>query len=304
MSIKYLGFNIPVLLFDGTIKLSQDLKDDDLLLNKSSEIVCINNIEFIEDDMYRIITKYNSNFVIGSEHILNTISNINDYNISNKIKDYNINSLNSIIKTDINFSFQKVKMDPYFLGLWIGLGISYENLIFYSDKLEDKIYNYIIHMLCRFNIEFSITSNFLVILDQGFKKNFKFYNLDEKRHIPIDYKNNKRDYRLKLLAGILDSKSNNISDSFYEIFDSNEMLNDINFIAQSLGFYTVLYNKKILIFGHDLYSIPMLSDNRITNETNVSTTIFGFKIAPLMDKKCVKIDVDSKHIVLGDFTVI
>ena len=63
MSIKYLGFNVPILLSDGNIKLSQDLKHDDLLLNKSSEIVSIKNIEFMEDDMYRIITKYNSNFV-------------------------------------------------------------------------------------------------------------------------------------------------------------------------------------------------------------------------------------------------
>lgn len=303
MSIKYLGFNVPILLSDGNIKLSQDLKHDDLLLNKSSEIITVKNIEIIEDNMYRIITKYNSNFVIGSEHVLNTISNINDFIYSEKIKYYDINNLNnSIIKTDINFAFQRIKIDPYFLGIWIGL--SCKNFKFYSDKLNDKMYNYIIHMLCRLNIEFSITSNSLEILDERFKKYFEFYNLEEKRHIPIEYKNNKADYRIKLLAGILDSKSNNISNSFYEIIDSNEIISDINFIAQSLGFYTILYNKKIIIFGNDLSSIPMLSENKIINETNVSTTLFGFKIAHLLDRKCIKIDVDSKYIVLGDFTVI
>ena len=302
MSIKYLGFNVPILLSDGNIKLSQDLKHDDLLLNKSSEIVSIKNIEFMEDDMYRIITKYNSNFVIGSEHVLNTISNINDFIYSEKIKYYDINNLNTIIKTDINFALQRIKIDPYFLGIWIGL--SCENFKFYSDKLNDKPYNYIIHMLCRLNIEFSIKSNSLEILDERFKKYFRFYNLEEKRHIPIEYKNNKADYRIKLLAGILDSKSNNISNSFYEIIDSNEIIKDINFIAQSLGFYTILYHKKMLIFGNDLSCIPMLSDNKIRNETNISTTLFGFKIAPLFDKKCIKINTDSKDIVLGDFTVI
>uniref|UniRef100_A0A6C0E0Y2 DOD-type homing endonuclease domain-containing protein n=1 Tax=viral metagenome TaxID=1070528 RepID=A0A6C0E0Y2_9ZZZZ len=302
MSIKYLGFNVPVLLSDGNIKLSQDLKKDDLLLDKSSKITKINNIEFIEDDMFKIITKYNSNFIIGSEHVLNTISNINDYIYSNKIKDYNINNLNSIIKTDINFNFQKIKIDPYFLGIWIGL--SCKNFKFYSDKLNVKIYNYIIHMLCRLNIEFSITSNSLEIFDERFKKYFKFYNLEEKRHIPNEYKNNKAEYRIKLLAGILDSKSNNISNSFYEIIDSNDIIKDINFIAQSLGFYTILYHKKMLIFGNDLSCIPMLNDNKIINETNISTTLFGFKIAPLFDKKCIKINTDSKDIVLGDFTVV
>jgi hypothetical protein len=302
MSIKYLGFNVPVLLSDGNIKLSQDLKKDDLLLDKSSKITKINNIEFIEDDMYKIITKYNSNFIIGSEHVLNTISNINDYIYSNKIKEYNINNLNSIIKTDINFNFQKIKIDPYFLGIWIGL--SCKNFKFYSDKLNVKIYNYIIHMLCRLNIEFSITSNSLEIFDERFKKYFKFYNLEEKRHIPNEYKNNKAEYRIKLLAGILDSKSNNISNSFYEIIDSNDIIKDINFIAQSLGFYTILYHKKMLIFGNDLSCIPMLSDNKIINENNISTTLFGFKIAPLFDKKCIKINTDSKDIVLGDFTVV
>jgi hypothetical protein len=302
MSIKYLGFNVPILLSDGNIKLSQDLKHNDLLFNKSSEIVKINNIEIIEDDMYRIITKYNTNFVIGSEHILDTISNINDYVYSNKIKNYNVNSLNSIIKTEIKFQFQKVKIDPYFLGIWIGL--SCQNFKIFSDKLDDKIYNYIIHMLCRLNIEFSITSNSLDILDERFKKYFKFYNLDKKRHIPIEYKNNKTEYRIKLLAGILDSKSNNINDYYYEIIDSNEIITDINFIAQSLGFYTIIYHKKMLIFGNYLSLIPMLSDNRIINDTNVSTTLFGFKIAPLLDRKCIKIDIDTKNIVLGNFTVI
>jgi hypothetical protein len=302
MSIKYLGFDVPVLLSDGNIKLSQDLKKDDFLFDKTSKIVNIDNIEIIEDDLYMIITKYNSNFVIGSEHILNTISNINEYVYSNKIKDYNVNNLNSIIKTEINFSFQKVKIDPYFLGIWIG--ISCQNYKFYSDKLDHKIYNYIIHMLCRLNIEFSITSNSLDILDERFKKYFKFYNLDEKRYIPIQYKNNKTDYRLKLLAGILDSKSNNINNSFYEIIDSNDIIYDINFIAQSLGFYTILYHKKMLIFGNNLSSIPMLSDNKITCETDDSTILYGFKIARLINRKCIKIDVDSKNIVLGDFTVI
>ena len=302
MSIKYLGFNVPILLSDGNIKLSQDLKHDDLLLNKSSEIVSIKNIEFMEDDMYRIITKYNSNFVIGSEHVLNTISNINDFIYSEKIKYYDINNLNTIIKTDINFALQRIKIDPYFLGIWIGL--SCENFKFYSDKLNDKTYNYIIHMLCRLNIEFSIKSNSLEILDERFKKYFRFYNLEEKRHIPIEYKNNKADYRIKLLAGILDSKSNTICNYYYEIIDSNEIIRDINFIAQSLGFYTILYHKKILIFGNDLSSIPMLSDNKIRNETNISTNIYGFKISRLLDRKCIKIDVDSKYIVLGDFTVI
>jgi hypothetical protein len=302
MSIKYLGFNVPILLSDGNIKLSQDLKHNDLLFNKSSEIVKINNIEIIEDDMYRIITKYNTNFVIGSEHILDTISNINDYVYSNKIKNYNVNSLNSIIKTEIKFQFQKVKIDPYFLGIWIGL--SCQNFKIFSDKLDDKIYNYIIHMLCRLNIEFSITSNSLDILDERFKKYFKFYNLDKKRHIPIEYKNNKTEYRIKLLAGILDSKSNNINDYYYEIIDSNEIISDINLIAQSLGFYTIIYHKKMLIFGNYLSLIPMLSDNRIINDTNVSTTLFGFKIAPLLDRKCIKIDIDKKNIVLGNFTVI
>ena len=42
MSIKYLGFNVPILLSDGNIKLSQDLKHDDLLLNKSN-LVFINH---------------------------------------------------------------------------------------------------------------------------------------------------------------------------------------------------------------------------------------------------------------------
>jgi hypothetical protein len=43
MSIKYLGFNVPVLLKDGTTCLSQHLKTYDIL----SPDITINNIEII-----------------------------------------------------------------------------------------------------------------------------------------------------------------------------------------------------------------------------------------------------------------
>ena len=69
-----------------------------------------------------------------------------------------------------------------------------------------------------------------------FLKILQKYNLIQNKHIPHDYKCNERQVQLELLAGIIDS------DGFYDekgfdIIQKNEqLLDDIIFIARSLGF--------------------------------------------------------------------
>ena len=62
------------------------------------------------------------------------------------------------------------------------------------------------------------------------------YNLIQNKHIPHDYKCNDRNTQLELMAGILDADGSN-HDNGYDIIQKNEkLIDDIIFVARSLGF--------------------------------------------------------------------
>jgi hypothetical protein len=67
MSIKYLGFNVPVLLKDGTSRLSQHLKTSDIIHPNNT----LDNIEIINDKLYKIIPRYGSDFIISHQNKIN-----------------------------------------------------------------------------------------------------------------------------------------------------------------------------------------------------------------------------------------
>ncbi|CAH6421833.1 D5 DNA Primase [uncultured virus] len=118
-------------------------------------------------------------------------------------------------KIGIKFDEKKLPLDPYILGYWLGDGQLDNTGIGYAK---------------------SDINHFRNIL--------KKYNLLKKnKYIPEDFKCNSRENRLKLLAGILDS------DGYYqkyrnqyEIYQKSEkLINDIIYLARSLGFAAYKY---------------------------------------------------------------
>ena len=67
------------------------------------------------------------------------------------------------------------------------------------------------------------------------------YNLIRNKHIPLVYKCNSRENRLKLLAGFLDADGHLEDGSCFEVSQCNKhelLLDDIMFLSRSLGFST------------------------------------------------------------------
>lgn len=135
-------------------------------------------------------------------------------------------------------------------------------------------------------------------------------------NIPLEYKANTKYTRLNLLAGIIDScafyEENN---DCYEITkDNKEILQDITFVARSLGFaVTTIYNNfdinttsksyTIKIFGN-IKTIPtkvMRSTKIKQKPANLTTEI---SIKELGVGKYYGFQLDGNHrFLLGDFTV-
>jgi hypothetical protein len=286
MSIKYLGFDVPVLLNDGSMKLSQYLEKSDILLNS----VEIFDVEIIKDKLYKIIPRYGSAFTIG---------------VKNKIN-------NELMKTVADFSMKQIKIDPYFVGFCIGCN-NYENdqIVFDVKDIYEEIYNYLISMIRHTNMKYTIEKNgYLKVIDYRVIDYFRFYGLFNTRNIPENYKYNKTNFRYRLLGGILDAKGiyvNTDNGGYFEITDDEDLVKDIDYVAKSLGLFTILYKKNneytLRIFGNNLGNI-----HSILTKIEIITPnpLCDFKIAPILfDNRCVKLIVSGdKNIALSDFTLI
>jgi len=75
---KCLGYNTPVLMYDGTIKMAQDIVDGDVVMGDDSTPRNVSGIVTGVDEMYRVIPKKGETWECNEPHILSLkwLSNI------------------------------------------------------------------------------------------------------------------------------------------------------------------------------------------------------------------------------------
>ena len=153
-----------------------------------------------------------------------------------------------LLWTGLDYEEQKIHLEPYMLGLWLGDGTSSttaitnidEEILTYMRNFADehelimkskgKEKNSITYSLVR-KYKDSSHENYLL-------KNLQNYDVINNKHIPIQYKTNSRNIRLQLLAGLIDSDGY-YKNGCYEITQKNKRLaQDIVDICRSLGFGT------------------------------------------------------------------
>lgn len=146
----------------------------------------------------------------------------------------------------VNYAYQEITLDPYFLGLWLGDGNSSCPKIVTVDKeigdflvffaKEENVNIHIHHRKDRNHImDYSMSSK-----EKGRKNHvlnkMKKLNLIKNKHIPLEYKANSREVRLQLLAGFIDTDGY-YKDGTYEIIQKRKNLtDDLQDICRSLGF--------------------------------------------------------------------
>lgn len=130
---KCMGKDTPVLMYDGTIKLIQDIKVGDKIMGDDSNPKTVLEICNGIDDLYKICQHKGNSYVVNSNHILTL-------KIGNEIRDMCIQSLaaNCItkcygIKTKVKFPYKEVSQSPYIYG----------RLVMDNNELLDM--NYIIN---------------------------------------------------------------------------------------------------------------------------------------------------------------
>uniref|UniRef100_A0A6C0H9C5 DOD-type homing endonuclease domain-containing protein n=1 Tax=viral metagenome TaxID=1070528 RepID=A0A6C0H9C5_9ZZZZ len=381
----------PIIMYNGEIKMVQDIKVGDLLMGDDSTPRRVFSLARGKDKMYEIIPIKGETYTVNQEHIMclkasgfpqitcnNNLSNTN-YNIqwiennsfcsktftfqhknknqeemkknaydffeeikTNKntskniieisVKDYLelSNKKKGFLKAyrvPIDFPEKELPIDPYMIGYWLGDGTSAgasftsqdSTVLYYFNKNLNK---YDLSLNHRNDYTYGITGN-------GKKNNnvflntLKELNMINNKHIPLLYKCNTRENRLKLLAGLIDSDGHLGKNGCFEFTQKNEVLmDDVVYLARSLGFacYKKLKNTswksngikknghawRIQITGTGIENIPTLIPRKRSSERkqikDALVTGITLKYVGEDEYYGFMLDGNSRYL-FGDFTV-
>jgi len=261
---KCLGYDTPILMFDGSIKKVQDIKVGDFLMGDDSTPREVLSLARGEEELYKVTPKKGDEYIVNKSHILSLKqTSINDKN-KGKIHDICLKDYLNLSKkkksrmkgyrVPVEFNVKETLVNPYLIGMWLGNGAQdapristpFKEVV---DHIEDILNNtpVSIKKVKGNNIEYDISRDkecegYNNLPDKR-KANFflEYLNLSglrDRKHIPKIYKLNDRSSRLSLLAGIIDSDGwyDKIGKCYDIVFKSKELMDDTVFVARSLGF--------------------------------------------------------------------
>lgn len=280
------GKNTSVIMHDYSRKYIQDIQVGDFVMGIDGTPQEVISTCSGQDTLYEVQQKKGESYIINSRHPLYTEWRPRTGNIPDQIKllrpneyialsKYNKRTTYGLKSTGLHFN-QNVPIDPYFFGLWLGDGTSNMIEIVVNETDDVEIKDWIVKYFNQFN-HICYTSmhknsskttktlnNYTLAKRKGrvnpIRETFKQYNLINNKHIPKDVFYTPIDYRLKVLAGLIDTDGNlkqgSSSYSFsYEISMSRkELILSVKELAQSCGFY-VHYDERVMKRGYKEGSI-------------------------------------------------
>lgn len=263
------GENTEVRMYDGTVKMVQDLKEGDLVMGNDGTPRTISNPYTGIDELYEVSQLYGNTYTVNSNHPLclkfkswkKGISSTEKVLVPackfNTIKN---RKTHYGYKNDLLiFPTQQVELDPYYLGYWIGDGTTNSGDITTMD-LEVKNYMgvYARSLDLKLKVQGQSGKSTMYSLsrdkkDSGGKLNkirqgLKKYGIFNKKDIPIEFIHNDEQTRLNLLAGLLDSDGcyiNSKTAHYFEFYQTNrkELVDKVMYLALTLGFQAKIRTK-------------------------------------------------------------
>jgi Hom_end-associated Hint/Type III restriction enzyme, res subunit/Homing endonuclease len=340
---KCLAKNTPVLMYDGNIKLVQDIVVGDLLMGDDSSPRTVLSLARGRETMYKVHETKGEGYTVNESHILSLKCGtyMNKNNPKGTIRDISVKDYLNLPKSyhgrggplygyrvPITFPEKQIEIDPYLFGIWLGDGNSRGTMI---TTQESTVIKYVVDcfktkhpsLYLKYTgdqYDYRINS----IHNNNILKDFlKKYDLILNKHIPHHYKCNSRNIQLAVLAGLIDSDGH-YHQNCYEIIQKNEkLLDDIVFLARSLGFaaFKKKVNKtctnapggpktgvyyKTNIYGFGLEEIPVLCARKkgVPRKQIKDALNYRIKLEKLPEDDYYGFEIDgNRRFVLGDFTV-
>ena len=326
---KCLKKDTPIMMYDGTIKMVQDVKVGDLLMGDDSTPRNVLSLARGRETMYKVVPIKGEGYVVNESHILSLKCSTNrsknmkkgqvvDISVTDYLKlPKSFHGKGGVLygyRVPIHFEEKPLPIDPYMIGYWLGDSNSGESSI---SCQHSTVLHYFAHKLKEYNLSLIYKEKY----DYGicgnnkpnnniFMNSLKDLNLLQNKHIPLVYNCNSRENRLKLLAGLIDSDGHLLNNGGFEITQKSEkMMDDIIYLARSLGFSAYKDSKntfRTTINGKGIEDIPTLIPRKRAQPRRQIKDVLNYRI------KLEKLDVDdyygfeidgNRRFVLGDFTV-
>jgi ABC-type nitrate/sulfonate/bicarbonate transport system ATPase subunit len=334
---KCLGRGTPVLMFDGSIKSVENVKQDDLLMGPDSKPKRVLSLGHGEDILFKIIPIKGEPFVVNSEHVLalhvcrHRRSRARKQNIS--VSDYlqeskTFKARSTLYRSEcVQFIPSAVPIDPYFFGLWLGDGDTDEPHINTVDQeIVDSIHEFAQASgaeVSRYQYgkkcpKYRVHSNNSGRGPSKVLRALRSTNAMENKHIPSYFKVNDVQVRQQILAGLLDSDGSRQNNCFDFINKNESIARDVCYIARSLGLAAYLkpcikrsqsgstgQYFRVTISGHtDQIPVKILRKKTIARKQVKNVLHTGFSVTELGRGEYFGFELDGDGLfLLGDFTV-
>lgn len=344
---KCLGRDTPVLMFDGSIKMVQDVKPNDRLMGPDSKVRNVKSVCTGKEMLYRVTPVKGDPYIVNESHILSLkktrlrktprypCENVNKGEIVNiPVSEYMNKSkyfkhIHKGWRTGVEFETKTLPdvLPPYLLGLWLGDGTTDHPAITTADV---EVVEYL-KFYCFWN-DFGLSENDHInnksstyrITNKkkrltGLIPQMRNYGLLGYKHVPTDYKINSREIRLEVLAGVIDSDGHLSKGCYDLVFKSEQLSNDVVFIARSLGFACYIKPCKKtctntgavgdyfrLSISGDVSQIPtrLVRHQPETRQQIKDVLVTGITVEPIGVGDYFGFDIDGDRLfLLGDFTV-
>ena len=229
----------------------------------------------------------------------------------------------------IQFPEKELPIDPYMIGYWLGDGTSTNSDITTQDS---TVLYYFAKNIHQYNLFLDYKRIYCYKISSGygqknniFLQTLKDLELINNKHIPMIYKCNSRENRLKLLAGFIDADGHLGKRNDFEITQCKKhekLMDDIIYLARSLGFSATKYIKKttwthneekkygealrIRINGKGIEEIPTLIPRKQARprKNRVDALVSQIKVEEVGDGEYYGIELDGNNrFVLGNFIV-
>lgn len=269
---KCLGRDTPILMFDGTIKMVQDVVPGDMLMGPDS---CPRNVLSAcagTGLLYRVTPRKGDAYVVNDAHILSLKTTSRGFRGKNRdgakypsgeivninVKRYleqtpTFRHTHKGWRTGVEFEGSQLPVDPYLLGVILGDGTI--NGTISVTNADPEILVALEEEASKLGLRCNVISKAgnsasAVYLTQGRtggRENplmgaFRSVGLGSKdgkavrKFIPHIYKTASRADRLALLAGVIDTDGHYDGKGMYLTLKEEQLFDDVLFIARSLGF--------------------------------------------------------------------
>ena len=340
-----LAANVKVRMFDGTLKCAKDISVDDILMGPDSKPRVVQNLVRGEALMYDYTPRYGKTYRATDSHLHRVAKHkknvtrgkyLEYYDLdANELLDISNEQLSrqyEFVQASINYQEADQKLDPYFIGAWLGDGFKREKAICYLEE-DDEHIDYI-KEICNTNPKLSYTiqdrdtgqsgSKSMKIIrvqhqDMMYKNNYWSKTFRNNKHIPENYMIASRDQRLKLLAGMIDTDGT-YQNGRFTITQSEkqlDLLKQFEELARSLGFKAKIHKPHVsgianavkynLRITGAISEIPTKITRKKGQDTNlqgssknhISIDVSSAKVEPFYG-----FEVDGDHLfMLEDYTV-